>query len=310
MLSGDLALAVAKKKIAAIMESTEVPKVFIEGDYLTAWGDKTDERLARLSFRSSTLNFTAFIKMKPQGTSSLAYPKKNFTISLYTGDDYATKKKVAVRGAWGAQSKYVLKADWIDPTHACNVVSARIAAAMQAKYDLFPDAPNRGLVDGLPVLLHLNGECAGLYNWNIPKDGWMFGFSGADEDTALILCAEVHDNSGAFRALANFTEWSVEYGAEDEAALTAFNRMVDFVKDSTDEEFRANFAQYLNLDAALNYYCFAYLSTALDNLGKNMLMVTADRLIWYPCLYDMDSLWGVSFDGVGTLDPTYQCPEN
>jgi len=285
----------------------DIPRVYIEGDYLTGWDGKEDERPARLSYRSAALDFDCAIKMKPQGTSSLNYPKKNFTIRLYEDEVLKKKKPVAMRTGWGMQSRYVLKADWVDPTHACNVVSARLAADMQAKYGLFPNAPNRGLIDGFPVLVHMNGLCAGLYNWTIPKDGWLFGFE--DEETALMLCAETQIGSCAFRERAMFQEWSVEFGREDDAALTAFNRMVDFVKDSSDAVFRERFGQYLNLNACLNYYCFAHMSAATDNLGKNMLMVSADRQVWFPSLYDLDSLWGIIWDGTTSIAYDRKCPE-
>lgn len=44
---------------------------------------------------------------------------------------------------------------------------------MQRCYGLFEHAPNAGVVDGFPVWVVLNGEPAGLYTWNIPKDEWM-----------------------------------------------------------------------------------------------------------------------------------------
>ena len=287
----------------------DVPRVYIEGDYLTGWGGKGDERLARLSYRSAVHSFDCVVRMKPQGTSSLNYPKKNLTLWLYEDEALKKKKPIAVRAGWGAQSRYVLKADWVDPTHACNVVSARLAAGMQARYGLFPNAPNRGLIDGFPVVVHMNGQCVGLYNWTIPKDGWLFDFEDEEEETALILCAETQTGSCAFRERATFQDWSVEFGREDDAALATFNRMVDFVKESSDTDFREQMGQYLNLDACLNYYCFAYVSAATDNLGKNMLMVSADRQVWSPSLYDLDSLWGVIWDGVTTIGYDRKCPE-
>ena len=296
---------------AARFAEASIPQVYIEGDYLTDWTGKADERKARLSYRSTKFNFEASVMMKPQGSSSLEYPKKNFTVKLYQDDTFKKKKGIALRSAWGEQSKYVLKADYIDPTHACNVVSARLAAQMQAKYSIFPEAPNNGLIDGFPVLVHFNGVCQGLYNWTIPKDGWMFGFSGDDEDTALVLSCETQTGSGAFLADAEFsdTSWSVEYGSDDENALAVFNRLIAFVRDSTDTTFRERFGEYLNLDATLNYYCFAYLACGVDSLGKNMLMVTRDRQAWYPSLYDLDSLWGISFDGTTLLNYDHPCPE-
>lgn len=296
------------------IQTALLPNVYLFGDNfdMPNWNDKSDERMAEMSYRSKELNFDAFVKIKPQGTSSMSYPKKNLTIKMYSDDAYLTGKKVEMKEGWGEQSKYCLKADWVDPTHSSNVVSAQLAGKMQAQYGVLPDAPNGGLIDGVPVAVYQNGVYQGIYNWNIPKDGWQFGFTNADEDTALIICNEGQTGTSAFQELATGFDdytWSVEFGNDDADALAALNRVIGFVKDSSDEDFRAHFAEYIDLDAALNYYSFAYLSAACDNLGKNMLFVTKDRQIWYPSLYDMDSLWGIDFSGLPTIPYDFSVPE-
>ena len=84
--------------------------------------------------------------------------------------------------------------------------------------------------------------------------------------------------------------------------------MVSFIKDCTDEDFITYISDYIQFDALLNYYCFVYLSTGVDNLAKNMLMVTYDRILWYPSLYDLDSLWGVDWTGLGYTAYDRKCP--
>ena len=56
--------------------------------------------------------------LKWQGGSSLSYPKKNYTIKF----DHAFE---AAEG-WGEQKKYCLKANYIDFSHARNIVSAKL----------------------------------------------------------------------------------------------------------------------------------------------------------------------------------------
>ena len=111
-------------------------------------------------------NTTGAAKIKIQGSSSTKYCKKNYTINFYENESFAKKKKVDV--GWGAQSKYCLKANWVDKTHSRNVVSAKIAGMMQEKYGLLTSAPNNGAVDGFPVAVYINGEFDGLYTMNIP----------------------------------------------------------------------------------------------------------------------------------------------
>ncbi len=275
-----------------------IPVVSITAESLSGWTGKKDVRDAVLSYYDpeSGEAFTREITIRPQGTSSLGYEKKNFTIEMPDAG-------VALCDAWGTQSKYCLKADFIDPTHAGNVVSAKLAAEMQAAYDLFPDTPNRGLVDGFPVLVFLNGENAGLYSWNIPKDAWMFGMDESNENH-LVLCGENWSASAVFHAdtFAVGEDWSFEAGEETPENIEKFNRLLRFINSASDEEFTTHFDEYLNLDACLNYYCFALISYGADNMGKNTLMVTYDGEVWAPSLYDLDSLWSVSWDGMGMME--------
>lgn len=56
-------------------------------------------------------------------------------------------------------------------------------------------------------------------------------------------------------------------------------------------------------------YIFQYLSCGIDGLGKNMSMITYDGQIWYPLLYDLDSTWGLFYDGSKLLNYDTKCPE-
>jgi hypothetical protein len=53
----------------------------------------------------------------------MKYPKKNFTVKLYSDPEHSSKLKINFKD-WGEQYKFNLKANWIDLSHARNVVSA------------------------------------------------------------------------------------------------------------------------------------------------------------------------------------------
>ena len=155
-----LTLIIIKNEIYA---TTTLPKVYLTVNDVEAFenmqkGDK--DQLATLVYEdNSGVNFTSNIKIKVQGSSSAKFPKKNYTINLYNDSTYAEKQKVDMGQGWGKFNKYCLKANWIDDlTHSRNIVTARLAAKMQAKYGLFEDTPNNGLIDGFPVEIYLNGE--------------------------------------------------------------------------------------------------------------------------------------------------------
>lgn len=288
-----LVLVLAMGFACAAYGESMLPVVTIQAESLEDWWGKGDVRNAVLTYRdfSTGIQFVRNITIKPQGSSSLAYDKKNFTIQM-------TEEGVEMRPEWGAQSKYCLKANYIDPTQAGNVVSARLAAEMNEAYGLFDGAPNHGVIDGFPVWIILNGQDAGLYTWNIPKAAWMFGMDEENENH-IVMCCEGWTPSCKMQT-DSYTigeDWELEVGQNTSATVEKFVRVLRFVSTSSDDEFRADFDQYLNLDACLNYYCYVCITAGVDNIGKNMLMTTLDGQVWSPVLYDLDSLWGVSWDG-------------
>ena len=271
-----------------------IPRIEVYANSLTNWVDKKDEREATMTYTDPVTgdSFTEIITLRPQGTSSLSYVKKNFTIVFQTGE-------VEVNPDWGYQSEYCLKANYIDPTQACNVVSARLAGQIYRDYGLHEDAPNNGAVDGFPVWLVFNGIPEGLYTMNIPKAAWTFGMDENNEDHIVMCCEGITDGCMFRQDYYDLDEeeWSLEVGGNTTKTIARFQRLVEFIANASDEEFVENFDQYLNLDACLIYYCFICIANAQDNIGKNMLMATWDGEVWHPILYDLDSLWGINWDG-------------
>ena len=107
---------------AVASAETTIPTVSITAESLTDWVDKNDKREAVLTYNDpiSGMSFSRSITIKPQGTSSLVYDKKNFTIE-FQGEG------MEMQSGWGIQTEYCLKANYIDPTHAG--VAAALAAA-------------------------------------------------------------------------------------------------------------------------------------------------------------------------------------
>lgn len=270
------------------------PKLYFTGD-MSDMTSKKDVRDIEFEYRSHSQILNGFAKIKIQGTSSVKYAKKNFTINFYQDDTYSSKMGVNV--GWGAQDEYCLKANWIDKTHSRNVVTAKLVGQMQKKYNLFTTSPNGGAIDGFPIEVYINGSFHGLYTMNIPKDDWMFNM---DENNSnhIVICGENWNDPVLFKEIPqDLNDWTVEVGPEDEKTLEKVQRLVRFVRDSTDADFVNNFDQYLSLDATLNYYVMLNYGWMPDNTGKNMLMATYDGKVWYPSLYDLDTTWGTHWEG-------------
>jgi len=298
----------------------DVAKMDIISSDLLTFTNKSQVSNATVKITSKTRDVPdeMYAKIKLQGTSSLSYEKKNYNITFYADKNYMNKQDIIVNDEWGGQNKYCLKANWIDSTQARNVVTAKLASEVQNKYGLFPGTPNNGLIDGFFVELYVNGEYLGLYTMNIPKDDWMFGMDKKNENHIVFAAENGNQHSAAtFESLAEVADgvdFSIEVGPKDtpeEVASTfaKLNRLIAFVKDSTNEEFKAHISEYMNMDALLNYYVIMFISGGVDNMSKNMLLATYDGEIWYPSLYDLDTTWGIYFAGDG-LYPTDLHPTN
>lgn len=288
------------------IEAVQIPKVYIEGD-ISNITDKKDERRIFLKFQSEDLNFEKYAKIKVQGSSSLIYEKKNYTINLFEDENFEVKSKIDVGQGWGEQSKYNLKANWIDKTHARNIVSARIAGKIQKKYDVLNDLPNNGLIDGFPIEIYANNQFLGLYTWNIPKDAWMWNIDEHNLSHIALEGTWYTEYVNFKKPLDGFegTGWDIEAGIPNEETVKNFNRLIRFINESSDEEFIRDFNLYLDRNATLNYLIMLYLIEGIDNTGKNMILLTYDNgNLWYPCLYDLDSTWGTWTDG--SLDNSYE----
>lgn len=278
----------------------DIPKVF----FGAALPQTKDDTVMSFRYISRTEDIRGYCKTKAQGNSSLSYPKKNQTVKLYKDADCTEKMEVNFKG-WGKQYKFCFKANWIDLTHARNIVSARLwgdVVKSRANYDTIPEqlkiSPNQGAVDGFPVKVYADGIYQGRYTLNIPKDAWM---ANMDEelDAHCILCGENY-GSGCFREEANIngTDWTDElHDTVPASILSRWNEVISFVMNSSDEAFVSGIGDFLDVESLIDYYIFGLVSCGLDAFGKNQLYMTYDGQKWYATMYDMDSTWGLYWDG-------------
>lgn len=281
-------------------ENDDIPKVFFD----EAIPQTKNDVITKFRYISKTLDFEGYAEFKAQGNSSLSYPKKNMTVKMYQDEALKTKLKVDFKG-WGKQSKHVYKANWIDLTHSRNVVSARLWGQIvksRSEYESYPtefkNSPNQGAVDGFPIKVYSQGIYQGRYTLNIPKDAWTFNMD-KDLDNHCILCGENYA-SGCFRASANIdgSDWSDEVHDTVPASIkTRWNEIISFVMNSSDSDFKAILSNYFYVDSLIDYFIFGMISCGLDAFSKNQIYATYDGQKWIASMYDMDSTWGLYWNG-------------
>lgn len=304
---------------------TDIPEVQFTCD-TSLWSTMTKETAidVAMSYKSDSINWNGVANIKWQGSSSLSYDKKNFTIKLYEDDTKAVKQKVNMNN-WGNQNKFCLKANYIDHSHARNIISAKIwseIVSSRSDYSTLPqelrESPNNCAIDGFPVKVTVNGVYQGIYTWNIPKDAWMFNMDDTNPNHA-VLCAEINNNGNnnlsnacEFRENANINgaDWSLEIpDILNNNIKVSFNELINCIKNTTDNQFIYNIEKYLDIQSAIDYYIFQYYICGLDGLAKNLIMMTYDGIKWLCSSYDMDSTFGLYFDGSKFVNSNYQCPE-
>ena len=240
--------------------------------------------------------------IKWQGSSSIDFPKKNYTITF--------DSPFEVVSGWGEQRKYCLKANFVDPSHARNLMCAKlwgqVVKSRTPANATLNALPNGGAVDGFPVIISLNGEFHGLYTWNIPKDGWMFGMVGTDAQQA-ILCADTDTNGAVrFQAIADFqNDFDLEYSSDGQSdwVLSSVNKLLAAVKDSDGSNIHTKIAYYLDWDSAIDYYIFTVLTTGYDGVARNYILATYDGVKWFFSAYDMDTTFGAASLGKYFIKP-------
>lgn len=264
--------------------------------------------------------------LKLQGASSIGYPKKNYTINF--DKDFEAKQ------GWGSQSKYVLKADWVDFSHLRNVVSAdlwyQITKDREKKLPLSEltdennnilctedlsdisclhsellGSPHGGAIDGFPIKLMINEEYQGIYNFNIPKDSWAFNMTGKNDE--CILCAEYAPMRATttIEEIENENTFSLEYSSDsmtEEKVVNSLNTLIQSVINGKTSGNIESVKQYIDFNSVTDYFIFTILTGNIDGIYRNYLLSTYDGNYWHMGAYDLDCVFGNGSDGTGLFD--------
>lgn len=306
-----------------------LPILKIEGQIPAADGVKS-----QVSYSYQGMNGSATLKW--QGQSSLSFPKKNFTIKF--------DKSFTAKGGWLSTDTYVLKGNFNDFTHARNIVSAQLwgdvvksrgwstedildndgtplldndGTPLQIYQDTMAGLINGGAIDGFPIMLVVNGDFYGLYDFQIKKSRTMFGFEKGNHSQYAISCERTPQNkNGAaihFKgaAILDGNDYDYEYVADDgdkANAKASFNYMLQKVIDATGSDYANTLEGYLDVDSVIDYMLFTALITASDDVTKNFLMLSYNGTKWYFSAYDMDCTFGNWQDGWIREDPDHAAP--
>ena len=296
----------------------EIPLIAVKGDLSPIYEkedslSKEEKVQAEFSYQSKTLSFNTIASFAYQGKSTSDDPKKNYSVNILDSET-GKKQEVTFLETWGAGSKYVLKANYIDPSAGRNIVLANLygqIARDRKSDDAFSSLVNGGAVDGYPVLFYLNGKYQGLYNWDIRKDKWLYGMGDETAGEAVICGSAVDEfeNEGGVtipdEGMRSAKSWKYEYVnesfGEEGWALDSFNAMISAWKSASAEALRECIAEYTILDRTIDVVLFSLVLGNADNVSGNQVWCTYDGKKWTPVPYDLDRSLGR--DGEPMLEP-------
>ncbi|MBQ9260867.1 MAG: CotH kinase family protein [Prevotella sp.] len=169
-------------------------------------------------------------------------------------------------------------------------------------------------VRGQVVEVYLNDEYRGIYCLTECMDRKQLKLKKFDKKTGEIHgglwksesygsalmwdCSDTYDNKS--------DKWDVfevkypELGDIDETDYSTLWNAINFVANSTDEDFIKHVAEYFDIPVIIDYYIFLHTLNAFDNVGKNMYWAVYDKAKdkkLTPAVWDLDGTVGAKWLG-------------
>lgn len=248
---------------------------------------------------------TGYTQSKWQGNSSVSFDKKPYRLKLFSDIALKNKLKINALPSWNADNKFNLKANYNDATFARNVVNARIVRdVMETRTDLpkqLIESTADGQIDGFPVEVYCNGIYHGIHTFNLTKDCFgkaKYAFEGSDYSD-LTEFKKVPANADELFTKSNFD--MVTPDDPDDTLKQSLTSLLTLCVNATDDDFKTNISNQMDVNSLIDGIILQNLFASTDWVGKNELFVTYDGKKWLYNLYDLDSTWGIGWEG--TVNP-------
>lgn len=297
-----------------------IPVLYLYSYRIYELHDKNTTLKNMVEYSFPYFNATGMLKkFKVQGRTSAGLPEKNYTLTF--DRDYIFLKE------FGYQNKYVIKANYTDFSQSKNVVSARVWGKVRHQHDslsaitnsddkYLADAQgnhilgiadpqlavgkNAGAVDGMPIAVMFNDEFWGLYTLNVPKDGYMAKMPAKNGYAIVSVSWSNLGHQVDTGNTSDFGDVEIEYCGSSNTAWvqSSFNQMLTALNSNYADQsaFDAALRDHLDIDSAIDYYCYSVLIDNIDGINSNFLFQTFNGKKWYIAAYDLDETFGTTKD--------------
>lgn len=291
-------------------EQEEIPAIpVMKVNVANEIGDKWEN--GSFEFVKGITHSEGYLQIGIQGNSSRMFDKKNFKIKLYQDSDCKKKLELRPKSDWDKNSKFNLKANWVDFTQSRNLMGAKLVADAERVTPIADEnieqalgkSQNMGQMEGFPIELYINGEYHGMYTWNTKKDDKTFGMDSDNKAHEVISVGQKTPDHMFFADTGSVIDgkmWSTEIQDQvDPTVQVNFAKFIDWINQSSDADFVKDLHTYIDVKSVINAMLFGIYSNEYDYYCKSLLLATYDQgKSYYMLPYDMDSTWGDEFQGM------------
>lgn len=265
--------------------------------------------------------FSSFVGFSVQGDSSAAFAKKNLSLDFFVDEEHKTERKIKL-GNLQPHETLVFKANWIDATHSRNIVTNNLWEEIVQTRKGFPkrevdvtyvgakgvgsiDTGALGHATGYPCVMYFNNQFYGIGTLNIHKKRGNYNLE-KDNKKHIQFCPAgngvefVGPINTTLLELRNPKIKGYKEGDEitDKTVRASLDRLWAYNSLPLDER-KAKFDQYYDRVNAADWVILVQFAAAADLLQKNTMYTTYDGNKWFILPFDLDTTYGLNFDGNG-----------
>lgn len=259
------------------------------------------------------------VELEVQGNSSAAMPYKNWDLKFakeLIGTDELSGKAYIKLGEQVVMSKATFKSEVKSPTKTSQYAAMELFNDMCLSRSRFPqfdvdyswwnkdvgNPPNvsigaRGFPWFNPAVIIIDGQ---FYSWGFlttTKDPENY-YMSKDDKNALLMRPDGNTSSGwdFYEAADQDAPGAVELRipkSKDwtESDLLVADNLFNFVRDSTNQQFKDNLKNYVDVLSAIDYFHLLNITMDTDG-GGEIMMVTYDKQHWHFLPWDKDPAFG------------------
>lgn len=271
----------------------------------------------------------SFGSIRVQGSSTERWPKKNWTLRFYSDQQRSKELRLKIGGS-APTAKWIVKAEWIDPTTLRNAISYRLWDAIvqsrtgALKYDVDHawgggspvggglEAGARGFPVTHPIRMSVNGKHYGLSmltqnrefeNYNLDPSNpahAFFEFDSRGSHLPVPTTAKTWEKfqvDGIGTWINSELPEANQFSAVQIASIDGLSELIN----GPESTFASRFDTYLDRHNVIDLFLFTEATFDWDGVSQDLYFVTYDSRKWYLVPWDKDTTFGLFWNGDGLL---------